>query len=739
MRYGIILALALTWLVAGATCFPLVNLDPESGAEPGATLAVSVMKPAEDRDVPQGAVIEIEWTAANLTGFDAIATILVRAREDSSETILEGGLRLPEAGGSRSLEWDTSTFQGGAYSIVARVEAGSRTEEASAPARITINTPPSFDFIEPTERTELKLDPEDFYLGSSTPTAAIRWEAFDANGDGTAQIGVDPFDPNDPDDWDRESGDEITIAEVAISRTEGLDSLEWDGTDEDGQPVEAGEYNFYAVVGDSMNKSRIVKGSARIVVPEEPNEPELVGQVAIGRVESLVEQPPLKSPDSEEPNCFWGWDELSEHKDPNGPIVADDWAAGDDRPVCEIRWWGSYRRSDDDQPPEELLKGFHIAIWTGTPEDPNDPNGFAHPDRLIWEWSLDPNDNRFAETHVGCDYYEGIMASSDACFQYSYVIPKSNWFPQLLEEGVYWISISARYTDDTSEHRWGWTTTRQPRNAVRINGFDPKGPPGLGARYSSGEVIHPVDSDDSWGLAFELSVAELPEEVEFLPSDDALTIWFTLDEQDEEMLVDIEGDVDDNHNNGNEVPILLRHLIEKETSDDSFEWDGTDTTGADISDGIYRMVVVVNRGVGSPTTIAADHLVFRRSKQDQPLIALLQPNDEQTISIGTDVRIEWRDDDPNESATIRLTLDDDEFPAEDTETDNDEIEILADWPAADDGVQDTFILRYRELKDLEVGRYHVFAYIDSDDTAPADNVSIAGGELVIEDPEASGD
>jgi flagellar hook assembly protein FlgD len=514
MRYGIILALALTWLVAGATCFPLVNLDPGPSIDAGITLAVSVMKPAEDRDVPQGAVIEIEWTAANLTGFDAIATILVRAREDFSETILEGGLRLPEAGGSRSLEWDTSTFQGGAYSIVARVEAGSRTEEASAPARITINTPPSFDFTEPTEDTELvaEEDPNDPNAPEEDPKITIRWTAFDRDGDATAQIGVDPIDPNDPDDLDRRSGDEITIAEVAISRSEGIDSLDWDGTDMSNDRVESGEYHLFAIISDDLNGERVVEPAAepkpRLIVPE---------------VEDI-----------------------------------------------------------------------------------------------------------------------------------------------------------------------------------------------------------------------ELAVTQPEEDTEFLTTDGPLTIEFTLDE-DDDVLVDLEIDTDNNPRNGNETPILSERLIEEGTHEDSFEWDGTDADGAAVGDGIYRMILVVNRGAGTPAIVAGKGLVFRRSEEGQPLIGLTEPNGEITINVGTDVLIQWRDEDPDETATIRLTLDDDELPAEETETDSDEIEILADRAAAGDDVQDTFNLRYHVLKDLEPGRYYIFAYIDSDDTAPADNVSIAGGELVIEDPEASGE
>jgi len=229
----------------------------------------------------------------------------------------------------------------------------------------------------------------------------------------------------------------------------------------------------------------------------------------------------------------------------------------------------------------------------------------------------------------------------------------------------------------------------------------------------------------------ELAVTTPDEDVTFLTTDDPLTIEFTLDEEDD-VFVDLKIDTDEDHQNGNEITILSQRLIDSETKEDSFDWNGNDSGGAAVDDGIYRVFLALSRGAGTPTLVEAEGLVFRRSSEDQPLIGLLQPDGDRTLDIGQFLPIEWRDDDPSESATIRLTLDDDGTPNEGTETDDPEIEILVGRDADGDGVQDTF--NYQLPASLAPGRYFVFAYID-DGVAPFDHISIAPGQLIIEDDE----
>ncbi len=508
MKVAALVALALSAVLVGATCVPLIDLDAGNRVDPTSKLAVSAMKPAVSRAVPSGAQIEIEWTAVNLTGDDAVGTVIVRSRKDFSDTILEGGLRLPESGGSRIVTWDTTGFEGGEYSILVRVEAGTRTAEDSAPGRITINTPPSLEFTEPTEDVVLgapQPDPNDPNQTIESDSVTIRWTSFDPDGDGNASISVDP-------DLDHESGNETVIKEVAIPAEAGFDSMAWDGTDVEGQRVDPDTYHVFASISDGLNEARFVDGLATITVPAEPNEP-------------------------------------------------------------------------------------------------NEPN----------------------------------------------------------------------YT---------------------------------------------------------LAITEPAEDTEFLRGTDPLKITFTLDEPNS-VLVDIEVDPDDNHRNGNERTILSQRLVDPNTHEDSFEWGGLDSDDKPIVDGIYRLLLIVNRGSSVPQIVESDALVFRRGLEGQPLITLLEPATDKTVKAGDFVFIKWRDEDPDESASIRLFLDDDDTPLEQIETGDPEIEILPDpREAAGDGVLDTF--NYRVESSLAPGRYYIFAYIDRDDAEPIDDFAIAGGQIVIEDPNAGG-
>ena len=272
MRYGILAAMASAWALAGTTCLPL-RLSEPSEYGPEKSLGVSIVSPASDREVPLGATVEIEWTAGNLTGSEAIVTILVRHRASRAETILAGGVRVGETSGVRTVTWDTSGFEYGEYSVLARAEADGLLEETSGAGRITINSPPSFEFTAPTEDIELPLEPEqeeepaedaNAPAVEETGTIFIRWTAFDPEGDATARIGIDP-------DGDHENDNEIVIAERDLPTTSTDDALEWDGTDLDGDPVDAGIYNFYAIVSDEINEQVIVDGPARITVPTRPD------------------------------------------------------------------------------------------------------------------------------------------------------------------------------------------------------------------------------------------------------------------------------------------------------------------------------------------------------------------------------------------------------------------------------------------------------------------------------------
>lgn len=240
-------------------------------------------------------------------------------------------------------------------------------------------------------------------------------------------------------------------------------------------------------------------------------------------------------------------------------------------------------------------------------------------------------------------------------------------------------------------------------------------------------VPEPPDNTDE-GLGFD----EPSEDTTFLRTDDTLLLRLRV-ERSVESLVDVGIDTDDVHTNGNELTILSQRFIPENTPTSDLEWDGSDDDGNDVPDGIYRLFLVSSAETGTPTVQPSEILVFRRSDAEQPLIGLLQPSSVQSVTPGSFLNIRWRDDDPTGEALIRITVDDDPNPAEGTETDDPEVEILTSRAAEPDGVQDTF--SWRVPSTLPFGNYYVFAYIDADpSTTQADHVSVSPVVFRVIDP-----
>ena len=281
MKLGILAATTLSVLLVGATCFPLFDLNPTTDtSDPTHTLAVALTKPIADEVVKKGGSVEIEWTASNTTGETAIATLFVRASNDE-ETILKGGIRLPESPGTQSYTWvtesDAAVFSG-EYTIHLKAEAGDQVEEDTAAGKITVSTPATFAFAKPSKNVWLEKgepeDPDDPNSPLTTAKIEISWDSFDPDGDGKAKLGLDP-DTHD-EDPEHDSGNEITIYEVSIPKTIGTDTLQWEGKDTDGERVDADAYTLFAEVTDDVNADKIVLARradgrpVRITVPELP-------------------------------------------------------------------------------------------------------------------------------------------------------------------------------------------------------------------------------------------------------------------------------------------------------------------------------------------------------------------------------------------------------------------------------------------------------------------------------------
>lgn len=482
----------------GGTCFPLFDLNADDAPDvlaPMKLLTVSVRAPSADHEVPTGTIVTIEWTMANLTSDEAIVTVLIRDRSDLSDTVIAGGLRIGGTGSERSVDWDTSDFAAGRYDTIVRVEAGAETAEDVADGQVTVNAPPSFEFTEPVADFTLgqDIDPNDPNMADQTPTITIRWSAEDFEGSAGAQLGVDP-------DLDHESENEIVIVESSLPSITGFDALEWDGTALDGSQVDAGVYNLYARVDDTVNPVQFVEGLARVTIPDE-----------------LVVQ--------------------------------------------------------------------------------------------------------------------------DQVFALEFTKPRKD--------------------------------------------------------------------------------------KQFLASDAPRTLEYTLDE-DDDVLIDLAIDIDDNHQNANETTIDFQRLVEQGQNKVSFDWAGLDKDGAAVPDNIYRVYMVLNRGDGNPRTIDADGLIFRRSTENKPLIALLEPAADLDATRGSFVTIKWRDDDPAETATVFLTLDSDDQPG------NEVLKIRSDLSAKGDGVQDTFEFKIPPVSELAPGTYFILAGIGRD--GATEHNSVAVGRITIEAP-----
>ncbi|TWT42038.1 Endoglucanase C precursor [Phycisphaerae bacterium RAS1] len=210
------------------------------------------------------------------------------------------------------------------------------------------------------------------------------------------------------------------------------------------------------------------------------------------------DQPPMFSPQSPYPNCFWGWDELSHYA--CCQIMADDYLCSDARPITDIHWWGSYRDWQEPIPPPFAPDMFRIGIWTDVPVGPGNP--FSHPGQMIREWIVPRG--ALNERIVGCDYFI-TMPFPDACFQYDFIIPPGEWWqqPPMPHPTVYWVSIAAWYVQGPpSMWPWGWKTREHFFNDDAVRILAPPAPvPGM--FYEFGEPL--FNLGESWDMAFRLT------------------------------------------------------------------------------------------------------------------------------------------------------------------------------------------------------------------------------------------
>jgi hypothetical protein len=260
------------------------------------------------------------------------------------------------------------------------------------------------------------------------------------------------------------------------------------------------------ITGDTDNGSTVNLAAGTVMLDFDTGENIVI--TFINHKDEDVPPPPVKWPqipkkkgDSDHPDCFWGWDEPSVYSQ---VIAADDWYSGDERPVTDIHWWGSYQDWLQETPPVKAPEQFHISIWTDVPGGVDKP--WSHPGTLVWETMV--NRNELNERCVGCDFYPPKMQEPEACFRYDFLLPPASWFhPQ--SNTVYWISIDAMYQSLPDQFPWGWKTVTHyfQDDAVRITA---PSAPVISDVFQMGQPI-----GEGWDLAFMLTSDQPSEDYDF--------------------------------------------------------------------------------------------------------------------------------------------------------------------------------------------------------------------------------
>lgn len=230
---------------------------------------------------------------------------------------------------------------------------------------------------------------------------------------------------------------------------------------------------------------------------------------------------------------------------------------------------------------------------------------------------------------------------------------------------------------------------------------------------------------------------EPPKDHEFLAGT-TMTIKYGVNKQ-VDALIDLKIDTDDVHTNGNELTIRAQWLVPADTESETFTWDGSLASGGDAPDGIYRLFIMANTGSATPEYgDDGEGLIYRRSYEKQPLIALEKPAHMTTLQAGQTLLIKWRCVDDEGTATIRITIDDDPHPTGDPDDPDPadtlpEIDTLVtDRACSSVEVEKTYM--YQVPASLGPGVYYVFAYIRDPEAAGQEHYSVAPAPFVIRDP-----
>jgi flagellar hook assembly protein FlgD len=194
-----------------------------------------------------------------------------------------------------------------------------------------------------------------------------------------------------------------------------------------------------------------------------------------------------------------------------------------------------------------------------------------------------------------------------------------------------------------------------------------------------------------------------------------------------DVLVDVGLDTDDNQKNGNEVLLIKQQTVAASTDPPELAWDGTDSDGVSVPQGMYKVYIAVSSGSGTPETKVSTAYIYRRSDPNEPLIAMLTPATQTSVTAGNYLAITWRDDDPSTDhrGAIRLVV----SPSPDPTVTAGQIEILRNRDATADGVQDTYT--WQVPASLATGTYYVIGFAEN---GTLGNASTAAGRVIVGDP-----
>lgn len=360
--------------------------------------------------------------------------------------------------------------------------------------------------------------------------------------------------------------------------------------------------------------------------------------------------------------------------------------------------------------------------------EPTERTEFAEGDTLTIGWSgFDPEGDGYVTLGLDPDFDhtsgdevfigEGPLPSDDEEEESTYDWNGTNLSGDDIALGTY--ELFALVTDDVNEDRF-------VDAGVQI-------------------VVVEPDEEEEEEPEVEFGITEPEEDTTLFTGGASPTIDIEFNvNQFDDVYIDLKIDTDDNHSNGNESIILTQRLIAGGTESDTYTWDGTYTDGIappdgpnPPADGIYSLFIVKYTGSGAtPASAEGPGLVFlRRTSETQPLMAILEPDSQREITAGGYVTISWRDDDPDETATIRLAIDDDDTPGEGeagSPTDMAELIILDGRDASGDGdLQDSY--SWQVPGTLAPRSYYVFGYVLVNGTV--EHTTVGPARLIVPDPE----